>query len=387
MDNIQIKRTVGLALQGGGSHTAFTWGVLDRLLEEVQRGALAISAVSGTSGGALNAAVLVYGLLTSPEEARRLLAKLWSGVSARALWPVDPSRMWLSENSAARWNVDWTPTAIGLGIGQQIYSPYYLGPLYTNPLDAVIRTVITDFNVLNHPPANTPRLFVCATNVNTTARRIFEQREITVDALLASSCEPNMFKAIEIDGSFYWDGGYLGNPALNPLVDNSDDILTVSINPLNREGGPPMTPREIVNRINEVSYNASWVMELRQMMLINQLLDSNELKPGKYKKKRFHVIRDEKFMEEIGVASKQNASPDFIDALFERGRATADAWVLDNLAKIGVETTFDIDGEVAARLKGRGVEAGATAPGPTATAPPPTGKSKRARLEERSPQV
>ena len=150
-----------------------------------------------------------------------------------------------------------------------------------------------------------------------------------------------------------------------------------------------MTPREIVNRINEVSYNASWVMEMRQMMLVNQLLDTNQLKPGKYKKKRFHVIRDEKFMEEIGVASKLNASPDFIDALFDRGRATADLWVRENLAKIGVESTFDIDGEVAARLKGRGVDAApdATAAGPAARTAPPTGKSKQTRLEARSPQV
>ena len=193
---------------------------------------------------------------------------------------------------------------------------------------------------------------MCATDVNSTARRIFEQREITAETLLAAACYPALFQAIKINSTFYWDGGYLGNPALNPLVDHSDDLLTVSINPIDRTGGPPKTAREILNRINEIGFNSVWVMEMRQILLINQLLENKLLHGGGYKPKRFHIIRDDTFMEAIGVSSKQNPSADFVDELFERGRKTTGEWVRLNLAKIGVASSFDVDAEVALRLKG-----------------------------------
>jgi len=344
-------KSLGLGLQGGGAHTAFCWGVLDRLLDEVAEGNLRIDAISGTSGGAFNAAVCAYGLIEGPHRAKQLLRQFWQLVSAQSLWPPDPFRLLLPETSPARWNVDWTPTAIGLGIAEQFLSPYD-DLLFKNPLDAIIREVIPDFTALRRPGNGAPPLFVCATDVNSTARRIFDRSEISPEALLAAACYPTFFQAIEIDRIFYWDGGYLGNPALNPLVDCTDDLLTVSINPIDRTGGPPKTSREILNRINEIGFNAAWVMEMRQILLINQLIERKLLQGGGYKPKRFHIIRDDAFMEAIGVASKQNPSADFVDELFERGRKTADDWVRLNLAKVGVTSSFDVDAEVALRLKG-----------------------------------
>ena len=352
MVNLGEIKTVGLALQGGGSHTAFSWGALDRLLGEVAAGKLRIAAISGTSGGALNGAACVYGLITGgADEAKRLLRELWDGISAQSLWPPDPIRMLLPKDSTARWNVDWTPTAIGAGIAEQIYSPYY-DVFYSNPLDELIRRLIPDFGRLNRGDHGAPKLFVCATEVNRTARRIFRQPEITPDILLATSCYPTLFQAIEVDGSFCWDGGYMGNPALNPLVDCADDLLTISVNPLDRGGGPPKTPREIVNRINEISFNSSWVMEVRQILLINQLLERQWLRGGPYRPKRFHIIRDDTFMEAIGVASKQNPSRDFVYELFDRGRMAADKWLAEHLAEVGQSSSFDVDAEVALRLEG-----------------------------------
>ena len=345
-----IKR-IGLGLQGGGAHTAFSWGVLDRLLDEVADGNLRIDAISGTSGGAINGAVCTYGLIEGPDRAKRLLRQFWDLVSAQSLWPPDPIRLLLPETSPARWNVDWTPTAIGLGIAEQIYSPYS-NLLFKNPLDAIIRKVIPDFVALNRGGSAAPRLFVCATDVNSTALRIFAQPNISPETLLAASCYPTLFKAIEIDGVFYWDGGYLGNPALNPLVDCTDDLLTVMVNPIDRAGGPPSTSREILNRINEVGFNAAWVMEMRQILLINKLLEDKLLQGGDYRPKRLHIIRDDGFMEAIGVASKQNPSGDFVEELFERGRKIADEWVRVNLGKVGVTSSFDVDTVVALRLKG-----------------------------------
>jgi len=344
-------KSVGLGLQGGGAHTAFCWGVLDRLLDEVAAGNLRIDAISGTSGGAFNAAVCTYGLIEGPKRAKCLLREFWQLVSSQSLWPPDPFRLLLPETSPARWNVDWTPTAIGLGIAEQVFSPYD-DPLFKNPLDAIIRRIIPDFAALRRGGNGAPRLFVCAVDVNSTARRIFDQQEISPEALLAAACYPTLFQAIEIDQIYYWDGGYLGNPALNPLVDCTDDLLTVSVNPIDRTGGPPKTSREILNRINEIGFNAAWVMEMRQILLINKLLEKKLLQGGGYKPKRFHIIRDDAFMEAIGVASKQNPSADFVDELFKLGRKTTDQWVRLNLAKVGVTSSFDVDTEVALRLKG-----------------------------------
>jgi NTE family protein len=349
-------KIVGLGLQGGGSHNAFTWGVLDRLLDEVEKGNLSIVAISGTSGGALTGAVCAYGLMDGPKEAKGLLKALWDAVSSKSLWPVEPYRMLLPKDSPERWNVDWSPIAIGLGLAEQIWSPYW-NPWLGNVIRQVIEEVIPDLDRLNATNRKGPKLFVCATNVNKTALRIFRSGgakpgEITPKTLLASTCLPTLFRAVEIDGAYYWDGGYLGNPALNPLVDCADDLLTVLIDPLDVAGDPPKNPRQIVNRINEVSFNASWVLEMRRIELINQLLSRGFLKGSEYKLKRFHLIRNDRFMENIGAASKLNPSRDFVYELRDVGRKCADEWVSGHLNDVGTRSSFDVEKEVALRLRG-----------------------------------
>jgi NTE family protein len=366
------NKTLGLGLQGGGSHTAFTWGVLDRLLDEVEKRNLDIAAISGTSGGALNAAACAYGLMDGPKEAKRLLKKLWDAVSSKSLWPVDPCQMiqaLLPRDSTLRWNVDYTPTAVSLGMAEQIYSPYW-NPWLWDVLGEVIEEVIPDFDRLNAPNRNGPKLFVCATKVNKTALRVFRSGEqargdVTPKALMASACYPTLFRAVEIDGEPYWDGGYMANPSLNPLVDYADDLLTVLIDPLDIAGPPPQDPRHIVSRINEVSFNASWVLEMRQIELINRLLEQNkplyqplhrdlapaQSKPKEYTRKRFHLIRNDTFMEKIGASSKMNPSRDFVYELRDVGRGCADKWVSDHLEDVGRQSSLDVDEEVALRLK------------------------------------
>src|SRR6516162_4760260 len=345
-----VHKTAGLGLQGGGSHSAFTWGVLDRLLDEVENGNLSIAAISGTSGGAFNGTVCAYGLMDGPKEAKRLLKALWDAVSSKSLWPVDFYRTLLPKDSPERWNVDWSPIAIGLGMAEQICSPYW-NPWLGNVIGQVIEEVIPDLDRLNAPNRNGPKLFVCATNVNKTALRIFKaggktRGEITPKTLMASTCQPTLFRAVEIDG------GYLGNPALNPLVDSADDLLTVLIDPLDVAGGPPKDPRQIVNRINEVSFTASWVLEMRQIELMNQLLNKGLLEGSKYAPKRFHLIRNDRFMENMGTASKRNPPRDFVYELRDVGRKCAHEWVFRHLDDVGKKSSFDVEEEVALRLRG-----------------------------------
>ena len=358
-------KTLGLGLQGGGSHSAFTWGVLDRLLDEVETGNLNIAAISGTSGGALNGAVCAYGLMDGPEVAKRLLKKLWDASSSKAQWPVEPYRMLLPADSTERWNVDYSPTAIFLGMAEQICSPYW-NPLLWDAISELIQEVITDFDRLNTPNRIGPKLFVCATNVNKTALRIFRsgenaQGEITSKSLMASSCYPTLFRAVEIAGEYYWDGRYMANPSLNPLVDYADDLLTVLIEPLDVAGEPPQDPRQIVNRMDELSANASWVWEMRQIELINQLLKDHQFvgnddlpkqsKNKRYKHKHFHVIRNDTFMEKIGSASKANPSRDFVYQLRDVGWRCADEWVSKHLKDVGKRSSLDVSKEVALRLQ------------------------------------
>ncbi|TDY21589.1 NTE family protein [Paraburkholderia sp. BL6665CI2N2] len=345
---------IGLALQGGGAHAAFTWGVLDRLLDEVGRGTLSILAISGASGGALNAAACTYGLSRSPTDAKRALEQLWTLVGAASKWqpfynlPTDLLK------SPERWNVDLNPVVLAQSMLEPLSSPYAM-PWLTNSLGSIMETVIPDFGVVNHPKDAVPQLFLAATNVNLTALRIFGPGEISAKALMASACFPTLFEAVKIDGEFYWDGGYLANPALAPLVKWADDILSVLIDPLRTKHGPPERPSEINNRINEISFGASWVAEVRQIQLINELVAEN---PGlqhhgkPYSPKRFHVIRADRFMDEIGAASKNTPSIEFFRALREAGHATADTWVRDCLPRVGKTSTFDLDKFVKNRVKG-----------------------------------
>ena len=326
---------VDLALQGGGSHGAFTWGVLDRLIEEPW---LRIEAISGTSAGAMNAALVADGWTQGGAAgARAALDAYWRRVSqAAAFSPLQPS---LFDRLMGRWTIDTSPAYVVMDLMGRLLSPYDLNPLALNPLRAILAENINFERLANAPI----RLFITATNVRTGRGRIFRNAEITADVLLASACLPTMFQAIEIDGEPYWDGGYSGNPTLTPLVRESDahDTILVQINPRERPE-LPRTANEILNRLNEISFNSPLMKELRMMALLRQVAD-----PGRGEGARWAGMRTHRIMSDalagFGASSKLNAEWRFVSLLKEEGRSSADAFLAAHGEDIGKCSTADLD--------------------------------------------
>ena len=326
---------VDLALQGGGSHGAFTWGVLDRLIEEPW---LRIEAISGTSAGAMNAALVADGWTQGGAEgARAALETYWRRVSqAAAFSPLQRSPL---DRLMGRWTLDTSPAYIAMDLMARVVSPYDLNPLGLNPLRSVLDECI-DFERLARAPI---RLFVTATNVRTGRGRIFRNAEITADVLLASACLPTMFQAIEIDGEPYWDGGYAGNPTLTPLVRESDahDTILVQINPRERPE-PPRTANEILNRLNEISFNSPLMKELRMIALLRQVADPGHGESARWAGMRTHSIWTDK-LADFGASSKLNAEWSFVGMLKEEGRRCADAFLATHGEDLGQRSTADLD--------------------------------------------
>jgi NTE family protein len=326
---------VDLALQGGGSHGASTWGVLDRLIEEPW---LRIEAISGTSAGAMNAAVVADGWTQGGADgARAALDTYWRRVSrAAAFSPLQRSPL---DRLMGRWTLDTSPAYVAMDLMARVLSPYDLNPFGLNPLRAILTESI-DFDRLAGAPI---KLFITATNVRTGRGRIFRNAEITPDVLLASACLPTMFQAIEIDGEPYWDGGYAGNPTLTPLVRESDahDTMLVQINPRERPD-PPRTANEILNRLNEISFNSALMKELRMMALLRQVAD-----PGRGEGARWAGMRTHRIMSDalanFGASSKLNAEWEFVSLLKEEGRKSADTFLTAHGEEIGKHSTADID--------------------------------------------
>ena len=257
---------IDLALQGGGSHGAFTWGVLDRLLEERW---FNIAAISGTSAGAMNAAVLADGWTEGgADAARHALDSYWRHVSRAAIY--SPLQRSLVDRMLGRWSFDMSPAYIAMDLMSRVVSPYHLNPFGINPLRDIVAKSI-NFERLARSPI---LLFITATNVRTGRGHIFRNAEITPDVLLASACLPTMFRAVEIDGDAYWDGGFAGNPTITPLVRESDahDTILVQINPRERPN-TPNSAAEIINRLNEISFNSPLMKELRMIALLRQVAD------------------------------------------------------------------------------------------------------------------
>ena len=329
-------KTVNLALQGGGAHGAFAWGVIDKLLED---GRVTFDAVSATSAGAMNATVLGYGLtIGGAEGAREELEKFWKKISDEgAKGPLQPSPMdkFLNNHS-----LDYSPAFQFLDILSRLMSPYELNPMNLNPLRSVLEKAI-DFDVLRE---GCPiKLFLSATNVRTGKVRMFENREIGVDQVLASGCLPFMFQTVMIDGEGYWDGGYMGNPAIFPLIYGSqtNDVVIVHINPLNRNE-IPKTAKDILNRINEISFNSSLMREMRAIAFVSNLIDEGQLDDGKHRRMLIHSIQDEEFMESLGVNSKLNPDWKFLQELRDVGRARAAMWLDECFDALGERSTADI---------------------------------------------
>ena len=344
-----VTPAVALALQGGGTHGAFTWGVLDRLLQEVAAGRLRFSAVSGTSAGAFNAALLVSGLvLGGPDLARRKLAAFWTDLSRRGL--LSGNALFFGEPSpSGGFNLDWSPAAIGLEAAGLVISPY-TNAFYTDALAPLVEQAFpaADLAALNSPAG--PPLFVTATNVGSNARAIFTQPGLSTAALRASACLPTEFKAVTVDGTAYWDGGYLGNPALSPLIDHAQDLLLVLVNPFGRTDGPPRGARAIQDRLNEVTFNASVVLEVNAIEAVNRLLQELEASgtpyAGRYKPIRFHAIRNDAFAASLGFVSKSSTSAALLSALHDAGQQAAEDWIREHLADVGVEASFDVKAEL-----------------------------------------
>jgi len=326
---------IDLALQGGGSHGAFTWGVLDRLLQEKW---LTIAAISGTSAGAMNAAVLADGWTDGGAEgARDALEQYWRRVSkAAAFSPLQRSPL---DRLMGRWTLDTSPAYILTDLMSRVLSPYDLNPTGYNPLSKVLAESI-DFERLARSPI---KLFITATRVRTGRGRIFRNAEITADVLLASACLPTMFRAIEIDGEPYWDGGYAGNPTLTPLIRESDahDTILVQINPRERPD-PPRTANEILNRLNEISFNSPLMKELRMIALLRQVADPGHGEGARWAGMRTHRIMTDK-LAEFGASSKLNAEWEFVSLLKQEGRKSADAFLAAHGDDLGQRSTADLD--------------------------------------------
>ena len=326
---------VDLALQGGGSHGAFTWGVLDRLLEEPW---IKIEAISGTSAGAMNAAVLVDGWSRDGANgARAALDAYWRRVSrAAAFSPLQRSPL---ERMLGRWTLDTSPAYLAMDMLSRIFSPYDLNPTGFNPLRQVLADSI-DFERLATSPI---KLFITATNVHTGRGRIFRNSQITPDVLLASACLPTMFRAVEIDGEPYWDGGFAGNPTITPLIRESDafDTIIVQINPRERRD-KLRKAGDILDRLNEISFNAPLMKELRMIALLRQAADPGHGEGARWARMRTHRIMTDR-LAEFGASSKLNAEWEFLALLKEEGRKSADAFLAGHGADLGSKSSTDFD--------------------------------------------
>ena len=331
---------IDLALQGGGAHGAFTWGVLDRLLEEPW---LRIEGISGTSAGAMNAAVLVDGYAKGGAERARLqLGLFWKKVSDAAL--LSPFRRSPLDILLGRWTLDSSPLFLAFDLTARIFSPYDLNPRGVNPLAQILVDCV-DFQ---HLVRASIKLFVTATNVRTGRGRVFHNGELTPDVLLASGCLPTLFQAIEIDGEAYWDGGFAGNPTITPLVREcaSEDTILIQVNPVERPGTPRTAP-DIINRVNEVSFNATLLKELRMIALLRQVSDAGNCEGARWAGMRIHRIASA-MMTDLGYSSKLNAEWPFLTMLRDEGRKCADAFIEAHGAELGRRSTLDLDAFIGA---------------------------------------
>lgn len=337
-------KLVNLALQGGGSHGAFTWGVLDALLED---GRIAFDGISGTSAGAMNAVALVDGYERDGRDgAREALHDFWYAVSLKGRFspvqrtPID--MLW------GNWSMENSPSYRIFDLYSRMFSPYDLNPLDLNPLRDVVERRV-DFDRVRKCTAI--KTFVSATNVWTGKVRVFDHSEITPDVVMASACIPTIFQAVEIDGVPYWDGGFGGNPALFPFFYESgtNDCLLVQINPIETRK-TPRTALEIQDRMNEITFNAGLLREFRAIEFVHRLIDDGRLEGTKYRDIRMHRIAADAVVEELSASSKINAEWNFLLYLKEMGRAAAADFLEQNFDSIGERATLDLSEEISPHI-------------------------------------
>lgn len=342
------RKVINLALQGGGAHGAFTWGVLDRLLEDDE---IEIEAITATSAGAMNAAALKHGyVLDGNAGARAALSQFWLSLTGLDGLCSEPIMEWLrlvspSPAITAR-ALEFSPVAMMGDTISRVLSPYQFNPSGYHPLRATVEAL------LDHPQLRAdkgPKLFINATNVRSGKVRIFQGKEVTADAILASACLPTVYQAIEIEDrrtgrrEAYWDGGYVGNPSLYPLFYRTEtpDILIVHINPLYRED-LPYTATDILSRINEISFNASLLRELRNIHFVNRMIDEGKIVENAMKRNFVHSVSDDTLMNQLGMASKMTPNRALLLQLRDAGRASMDGFLSRHRHKLGETSSLDL---------------------------------------------
>jgi NTE family protein len=332
----KAEKPISLALQGGGAHGAFTWGVLDALLED---GRLAIEAVTGASAGSVNAVVLAEGWLEGGAEgAREQLTRFWQRISLGGT--LSPSQQQLVSLLLGYWHADGSLARSWLDAWASAFGPAEWNPLDINPLRDALAELI-DFERVR--ACREVKLFISATSVWTGKAKVFHRAELTVDHVLASACLPTVFPAVVIGGEPYWDGGYAGNPPLYPLFYETaaDDILLVQINPIERRE-TPHTAREIQNRLTEITFNANLLGELRAIDFVGRLIDAGKLPTDRYKRVRMHRIAGGEQLLAFAASSRLNTEWTFLQDLRDLGRAAAGLWLAENYEAIGQRATVDL---------------------------------------------
>lgn len=327
------KKSINLALQGGGAHGAFTWGVIDYLLEE---GSISFCSVSGTSAGAINAIITADGMAEGGENvAREKLSAFWHTVSKYGLIHRSFFDVWLGN-----WNVNYTPGYMYMDFISHFFSPDVVNPFKINPLRDILADLVDFDNVRR---CEHFQLFIGTTQVDTGKSRVFQREEMSLDVIMASACLPRLYESVEIDGKYYWDGGYSGNPPLAPVIQHGkcDDIVIVQINPIVRKE-VPRTSAEINNRMDEIVFNQSLLKELKAIEFIQRLLKDNVIDKTKYRAMNIHILESQKDLNPLGASSKLNTELSFLLYLKDVGRNAAKKWLKENYAMIGVSGSVDI---------------------------------------------
>jgi NTE family protein len=319
-------KSISLALQGGGSHGAFTWGVLDALLED---GRLEIDGISGSSAGAMNAMALAHGFVSvksaasdAREAARESMAKFWGEVVQLGAASA------IQRNIIDVWLGGWRIAADALP--QSTLSPYHANPLDINPLRQMVERLF-DFERIG--TLADPRVFISATHVLTGKSEIFSGKRLTSASLMASACLPTLFQAVEVDGQHYWDGGYSGNPAMHPLIYRCHPVERNSL---------PTSGAEILDRTNELTFNASLMAQMRAIDFVNRMLERGRLDTDRYRPVLLHRIDGGEALEAYPASSKTSADGPMIGKLHALGRLCAQRWLKKHFDDVGEKTTVDI---------------------------------------------
>lgn len=331
----KVKK-IDLALQGGGAHGAFTWGVIDKLLDDER---IEIEGVCGTSAGAMNGVCTIYGLNKGGRKyAKVLLHTFWHKISeAGKKSGITPS--WY-DKAVSKGNMDYSPTYRMFSAMFENFTPYHFNPFDINPLETIL-TQLIDFKELQK--MSPPKLFVCATNAKTCSPRVFGPSEINAKTILASACLPFLYKAVEINGEFFWDGGYMGNPPIQPLIEEkgTDDILLVQINPIVIDN-LPVSVEDIRDRVNEISFNSSLLAEIKHIQFQQRLLDRGIDLDGEIRRTYLHNISADTALKGFNLSSKLNTDWDFLQHLKELGRQYATEWIAKTYDKLGKESTYAV---------------------------------------------